>query len=205
MLLTTNSAITNHSSQYFCLWLTKNHKYCSSSWFILSVWPSVCEWNDVDNFISISNILFNFFINSTANYGLLSKITLSGNLYNFHILSLNSLAKSSTDILSVITIKYVILDNLSYTIRIISFPTTNSNFVMKYTIRYVHSFSDTSLNFNFPLILLSDSSSFDINHNYSYIFLHFLSLPATSNSSLLTLLSSTFLYTLPLVHHDATR
>ena len=37
LLLTVNSADTNYSGQSFYLWLTKNYKYYSNSWFILSV------------------------------------------------------------------------------------------------------------------------------------------------------------------------
>ena len=51
--------------------------------------------------------------------------------------------------LSVVVTKYVILDNLSQTIRIVSFLVTNSNFVIKSTVRYVYSFSSISLNSNF--------------------------------------------------------
>ena len=90
-----------------------NCKYDSSSWFILSFWPSVCGWNNVDNFVSISNILFSFFINFTTNYGFLFKIILSGNLCNFHILSLNNCANPSANISFVFATKFVVLDNLS--------------------------------------------------------------------------------------------
>ena len=43
LLLTANSADASYSSQFFCLWFTKNQRYCSNSWFICSVCPSVCE------------------------------------------------------------------------------------------------------------------------------------------------------------------
>ena len=66
------------------------------------------------------------------------------------MLSLNSLANPSADVSSVVATKYIIFDNLSQTTTIASFPVTNSNFVMKSTIMYVHGFSDISLNFNFP-------------------------------------------------------
>ena len=106
--------------------------------------------NNVNNFVLISNILFNSFINSTANYGLLSEITLSSSPCNFYTLSLNNHAKSSADVLSVVATKCAILDNLSQTIRITSFPATNSNLVMKSTIKCVYSFSGTSFTINFP-------------------------------------------------------
>ena len=76
--------------------------------------------------------------------------TLSSNPCNFHTLSLNNLANSSANVPSVIVTKYVILDNLSQTTKIISFSAINSNFIIKSTVRYVHSFSRTSLSFNFP-------------------------------------------------------
>ena len=72
----------------------------------------------INNLVSIPNILFNFFSKFAANYGSLSDITLSGNLCNFHILFLNNLANPSTDISSIITIKYAILDNLLYITKI---------------------------------------------------------------------------------------
>ena len=72
LLLIANFADANYFGQFFCLWSMKNLKYCSNSWFILSVWPSVWEWNTVDSFILISKMLFNSLIISTANCGLLS-------------------------------------------------------------------------------------------------------------------------------------
>ena len=94
-------------------------------------------------------MLFNFFVISATNYSLLSDIILFGNPCNFHILSLNNLANPSANVPSVVVTKYIILDNLSQTTRIASFPATNSNFVIKSTVRYVYGFSGTSLNFNF--------------------------------------------------------
>jgi len=183
----------------------KNCKYYSSSWFILSVWPSVCRWNDVDNFVLISNILFSSFVNFAANYSPLSEITLSRNSCNFYILSLNNYANSSANVSFIIITKYVILDNLLQTTRTVSFLATNSNFMIKSIIGCVYSFSGILLNFNFST---SASVLFFLlytNYNYLCIFLCFLSLLATSNSSLPTLLSSIFLYVLLLVHHGITR
>jgi len=40
-----------------------------------------------------------------------------------------------------------ILNNISH---ITFFPATNGNFVIKFTIKYIYSFSSTLLNFNFP-------------------------------------------------------
>ena len=94
----------------------------------------------------------NSLVNSTANCGPLSDTTLSSNPCNFQILSLNSLASPFANILSIVATKCVILDNLLQTTRIASFPATNGNFVIKSTIRWVYSFSSTSLNFNFPTI-----------------------------------------------------
>ena len=152
LLFTTNSADASHSGQSSYLWFINILKYCSSSWFILSICLSICGWNTVDNLISISNILFSSFINSAMNWGLLSDTTLSGNLCSFYILSLNNLAKPSANVSSVVATKCVILDNLLQTTRIASFPATTGNFVIKSTVRWVHGFSGTSLNFSFPTV-----------------------------------------------------
>jgi len=128
----------------------KNLRYCSNSWFIHSICLSVCRWNTINNLVSISSILFSSLVNSTMNYSPLSNIILSGNLCNFYTLSLNNLANPSADVPSVIATKCVIIDNLSQTTRIAFFPATNSNFVMKSTIRYIHSTLCTLLNFNSP-------------------------------------------------------
>jgi len=87
----------------------------------------------------MSNILFNFFVNSVANCSSLSEITLSSNPYNFYTLSLNNFANSSADVSPVVATKYVILDNLSYITKIISFPATNRNFVTKSTVKCIYS------------------------------------------------------------------
>jgi len=79
----------------------------------------------------------------------LSEITLFGTLYNFHILSLNNLANLSTNVPSIVTTKCAILNNLLQTTRITFFSATNSNFVIKFTIKYVYSFSSTSFVINF--------------------------------------------------------
>ena len=149
LLFITNSAITNYSSQFFCLWLTKNYKYYCNSWFICLVWLSVCGWNNVDKFVSISNTLFNSFVNFITNYSPLSNITLFSNPCNFYMLSLNSLINPSAIIPSVIAIKCVILSNLTHTTKIVSFSATNSNFVIKSTIKYVYSLFSTLFIINF--------------------------------------------------------
>ena len=101
--------------------------------------------------MKIPNILFNSWVISAANCGLLSNTMLSGNSYNFHILSLNNCASPSANVSSVVATKYVILDNLSQTTRIASFPVTSNNLVIKSTFRWVYDFSDTSLSFSFPV------------------------------------------------------
>jgi len=148
---------------------------------------SVCRSKDVDNFVSISNILFSFLVNLVTNCSFLSKIIFSGNLYNFYILFLNNFANSSVVVSFVIVIKYVILSNLSYTVKIISFLTTNSNFVIKSIIKYIYSFSSTSFAINFL-----------------YIFLYLLLFLTTSNFLSLTLLSSISFYILLLAYHSIT-
>ena len=61
---------------------------------------------------------------------------LSGNLYNFHVLSLNNYANPSTNV--------------------VSFPTTNSNFVIKSTVKYVHGLSSIlfAINFSTSIFIL---------------------------------------------------
>ena len=135
LLLTTNSANTSYSGQSFCLWSLKNQRYCSNSWFIHSICSSVWGWNDINSFVSISNIRFNSLIISTANWGPPSNTILSRNPCNFYMLSLNSLANFSTNVFSIVATKYIILDNLLQTTRTAFFLATNSNFVMKSTVR----------------------------------------------------------------------
>ena len=129
----------------------------------LSVW----RWNDVNSFVSIPNILFNSFVISVTNCNPLSNTILSSNPCNFYMLSLNYLANHSTDVPSLVTTKCVILDSLLQTTRITSFLATNSNFIIKFTIRCIHSFFRTLLNFNFSA---STSTLFsNIYHILSYI------------------------------------
>ena len=94
---------------------------------------------------SIPNILFNSLINSAANCGSLSKMILSGSLYNFHILSLNSLASSSADVFSIVEIKWTIFVNLSTTTKIESYPWASGNLVIKSTEIYVQGLSGIEL------------------------------------------------------------
>jgi len=126
--------------------------------------------------------LFSSLVNSTANCGLLSNITFSGNLCNFYMLSLNNLANLSANVPSVVATKWTILNNLLHTTKIASFLTTNSNFMIKSTIRCVHGFYSTSWAINFPASVSVWFFSFsDTYYIYLYIFLHLLLLPATSN------------------------
>ena len=68
-------------------------------------------------------------------------MTYSSNSYSFQMLSLNNHVSSSIVVSSIITTKYAIFDNLSYTTSIASFPATNSNLVIKFTIKCIYSFS----------------------------------------------------------------
>ena len=131
--------------------------------------------------------MFSFLVNHITNYSLLSEIIFSGNLYNFYILFLNHLANSSIVISFVVVIKSVILSNLSYTIRITYFFTTNGNFVIKSIIKYIHSFYSTSFAINFL-----------------HIFLYFLLFLTTSNFLSLTLLFSISFYVLLLAYYSIT-
>ena len=138
LLLITKFANANHSGQFFCLWSTKNLRYYSNSLFMCSIYLSVWGWNNIDSFISIPNMLFNSFVISATNCSLLSDTILSGNLCNFHTLSLNNCTNPFADVLSVVATEYIILDNLLQTTRIASFPATNGNFVIKSTVRYIY-------------------------------------------------------------------
>ena len=86
-------------------------KYYSNSWFIFSIYLSIYQLRAINNFVSISNISFNFFINLVTSWGLLSEIILSDNLCNFYILFLNNFANSFAVIFTVVAIKYNIFKN----------------------------------------------------------------------------------------------
>ena len=83
----------------------------------------------LDSFVLISNILFSFLVKPTTNYSLLSNITLSSNLYNFHALSLNNLVNLSVNILFIVATKYIILDSLLHTTKIVLFSATNVSYI----------------------------------------------------------------------------
>ena len=121
------------------------------------------------------------------------------------MLSLNSLVNLSANIPSVVAIKCIILDNLLQTTRIISFPATNSNFVIKFTVKCVHSFSKTLLSFSFFTSTSIYSLSSDTYHIFLLIFPYLSLLLATSNFLSSTLLSFTSLYVLLPVYHGVTR
>ena len=79
---------------------------------------------------------------------------LSGNLCNFHILSLNNLANPSTDVFSIVEIKYTIFVNLLTTTRIESYPCTSGNLVIN-LLRCVSTvFPELSLTLTFLLAVL---------------------------------------------------
>ena len=54
-------------------------------------------WNAVNSLVSILNIQYNSLVNSATNWGPQSNTMLSGSLCNFHMLSLNNLARPSAD------------------------------------------------------------------------------------------------------------
>ena len=102
-------------------------------------------FNNVSNF----NISFNSFINPATNWGPPSEITLSGNLCNFYTLFLNNFTNFFTIIFSVVTTKCDIFKNLLHTTKIKSWSFVISNFIMKSTNIYYHSFSNTVFSLNF--------------------------------------------------------
>ena len=75
----------------------------------------------------------------------------SDNLCSFYTLSLNNLVNFSTEISSVVAIKYAIFDNLLYTTGIMFFSTTSDSLVIKFTIRYIYHFSEILFAINFPI------------------------------------------------------
>ena len=112
---------------------------------------SIClRVNAVDNLLLIPNIQFNSLINPTINCGPLSKIILSGSPCNFYTLSLNSLASPSTDIFSVVGMKWTIFVNLSTTTKIELYPWTSSNLVIKPAEIYIQGLSGIELGINLP-------------------------------------------------------
>ena len=59
-----NSAISNYSGHCSCWWSMNMWRYCSNSWFILSV---VYGWNAVNNFVSIHSIQLNSLMTPATN------------------------------------------------------------------------------------------------------------------------------------------
>ena len=99
-----------------------------------------------------------------------------------------------------IATKCVIFDNLSHTTKITFFSTTNSNLVIKSTIRYVHAFSSTSFTISFPA---GASVLFFILWYKSHLLIYYpTSFVATSSSLSLTPLSSIYSYVLLPVYHN---
>ena len=93
---------------------------------------------------------FSSLINPAANWGPLSEIMLSGNPCSFHTLSLNNLANPSADVFSVVGIKWTILVSQSTTTKILSYPCTKGNLVIKSTDICVHGFSGIEFGISFP-------------------------------------------------------
>ena len=108
-----------------------------SSSCILSIYPFI---NGKLLIIWSKFPIYCFSVIFVVNCGSLSNIILFSNLCSFYTLSLNNISNSSTKIPSIMAIKYAIFDNLLHTIRIVFFTTTNGNFLMKFTIRYIYSF-----------------------------------------------------------------
>jgi hypothetical protein len=50
VLLYVNYAMAKSSNQLYWWWLVVHHKYCSNTWLICSVYPSVQGWKDDENF-----------------------------------------------------------------------------------------------------------------------------------------------------------
>ena len=165
-------------------------RYCSNSWFILSIWLSVCGWNTVDNFVLIPSMQFSSFIIPTTNCGPLSEIILSGSLCNFQMLSLNSHASPSVLVFFVVGTKCVILVNLSTTTRIKLYPWAKGNFIMKSALMWVHAFSGIKFGIKFPA---SDCVRFLLYWQASYhSTYHFTSLVTPGHQKFLITISAVF-------------
>ena len=77
-LLHVNSARETHSYQSSWHWLTNSLRYCSISWLIHSVWPSVYGWYAVEAAVLIPKSLLSLFMNWKTNWVPWSHITSSG-------------------------------------------------------------------------------------------------------------------------------
>jgi len=110
-------------------------------------------------------------------------------IYTISTLFLNNLTNPFTNISFFVNTKCAIFYNLSHTTNITSFSATNSNLVIKSTIKYVYSFSSTLLS-TYLLVPLSCSLSFDTNCISLHISPYSYFLLITSNHSSPTLLSS---------------
>ena len=150
LTLQVNSAMPNHSGHCSCQWSMNIWRYYSNSWFILSVWLSICGWNTIDNFVSIPSMQFSSLIIPTANCGPLSEIILSGSPCNFQMLSLNNCANPFVLIFSVVGIKYAIFVNLFTTTKMELQPCAKGNFVMKSILIWVHTLLGIEFGINFP-------------------------------------------------------
>jgi len=87
---------------------------------------------------------------SVVNYSPLSKIMLSGSPYSFQTLSLNSYARPSILVLSIVGMKCAIFVNLSTTTKIESYSCTKGNFVIKSMLMLVHTFFEIEFGISFP-------------------------------------------------------
>ena len=88
--------------------------------------------------------------------------------YTTSILSLNSLANLFIDIPFVFATKYAILNNLLHTTKIASFPTTNGNFLIKSTIRYIRVKNSRLDLFSFLIFIFIYLSYFRLKVGFYY-------------------------------------
>ena len=156
----------------------------SNFWFILSIWLSVCGWNDVDSFVWMSNILFKTMVSYLIPHSLAIHVTFICYLWTILLTLLL--------IFPLLFLQNVsILDNLSQTTRITSFPATNGNLEMKSTIKCIYGFSSILPSLPVPLFYSSSSNTYYI---CLYIFLHLYLSLATNIFSSPALLSFIFLH-----------
>src|ERR1700722_3084917 len=110
------------SAQSVCQWLMNTRRYCSTSWFTLSVCPSVCGWYAVERFPCVPTSLYKSFMNCVANWGPLSLITFLGILYLLHTWSLKILATPWAVTPVCVGRMMIILVNISHITRITLYP-----------------------------------------------------------------------------------
>ena len=122
-----NSTHVNHSYQSDWRWFTKSRRYCSTSWLIHSVCPSVCGWYAVDKFPTTPVNLWRSFMNWAANWGPQSLITFQGSPCLLHTWSLYMRAVPWAVSSMFVGMTIIILENRSTITRMALKPLDSGN------------------------------------------------------------------------------